>query len=227
MKKVGRILKQALRARGFDLVRHRELPELLAHHHVDIVLDIGANDGGYATELREAGWRGPLVSFEPQPAAFGRLKERFIGDAFWSGHQIGLGSVDETLNMNVHHMDVLSSFLEKIEESESASQIEVEVKRMDGILDNILGHHRRPFVKIDTQGFELQVIKGFGAMTDRVVGWQLEMSVEPLYQNQVKIEEVIALMRSLGFSLWKIIPGLRDPKTLQSFEFDGVFFKST
>lgn len=59
-----------------------------------------------------------------------------------------------------------------------------------------------------------------------MIGWQLEMSVEPLYQNQPKIEDVIALMRGLGFSLWRLLPGLRDPKTLQGFEFDGIFFKS-
>jgi len=226
MKRLGRKLKHALRSRGYDIVRHKELPELLALHRVDIVFDIGANDGGYATELRQSGWSGPLVSFEPQPATFGRLKQRFAGDAQWSGHQIGLGSEDAVMTMNIHEMDVLSSFLQKIETSDPARQVDVEVKRMDGILDGILGSRSRPFVKIDTQGFEMEIIKGFGTRTSGVIGWQLEMSVEPLYQNQPKIEEVIALMRKLGFSLWKILPGLRDPKTLQSFEFDGIFFRS-
>jgi FkbM family methyltransferase len=225
MKQLARKLKNALRSRGYDIVRHKELPELLDLHRVDIVFDIGANDGGYATELRQSGWSGPLVSFEPQPATFSRLKQRFEGDSQWSGHQIGLGSEDAMLTMNIHEMDVLSSFLQKIETSGPARQVDVEVKRMDGILDTILGTRSRPFVKIDTQGFEMEIIKGFGARTGGVIGWQLEMSVEPLYQNQPKIEEVIALMRNLGFSLWKILPGLRDPKTLQSFEFDGVFFR--
>jgi hypothetical protein len=127
--------------------------------------------------------------------------------------------------MNIHEMDVLSSFLHKIETAEPARQVEVEVRRMDGILDGILGPRSRPFVKIDTQGFEMEIINGFGKRTECVIGWQLEMSVEPIYQNQPKIEEVIGLMRTLGFSLWKILPGLRDPRTLQSFEFDGIFFK--
>ena len=92
MKQLARKLKNALRSRGYDIVRHKELPELLDLHRVDIVFDIGANDGGYATELRQSGWSGPLVSFEPQPATFSRLKQRFEGDSQWSGHQIGLGS---------------------------------------------------------------------------------------------------------------------------------------
>lgn len=225
MKRLASKLKHVLRSRGYDIIRHKELPELLELHRVDIVLDIGANDGGYATELRQSGWTGPLVSFEPQPGTFGRLRQRFAGDFQWSGHQVGLGSEDAVLTMNIHEMDVLSSFLQKIETSENAQQVEVEVKRMDGILDGILGIHSRPFVKIDTQGFELEIIKGFGSRATGVIGWQLEMSVEPLYQNQPKMEEVIGLMRSLGFSLWKILPGLRDPLTLQSFEFDGIFFK--
>jgi FkbM family methyltransferase len=226
IKRLAKKLKHVLRSRGYDIVRHKELSELLALHCVDIVLDIGANDGGYATELRQSGWSGPVVSFEPQPATFGRLKQRFAHDAQWSGHQIGLGSENSLLKMNIHEMDVLSSFLQKIETSDNARQVEVEVKRIDGILDGILGTRSRPFVKIDTQGFELEIIKGFGSRAGGVIGWQLEMSVEPLYQDQPKIEEVIGLMRGLGFSLWKILPGLRDPKTLQSFEFDGIFFRN-
>lgn len=140
---------------------------------------------------------------------------------------MGLGSEDSTLPMNAYGMDVLSSFLEKKQNDQQVNKIEVEVNRLDTIFDKIMNGHRRPFLKIDTQGFELEIIRGLGDRVGDVVGWQLELSVEPLYENQPLIEDVIAKMRSLGFSLWQILPGLRDPKTLQSFELDGIFFRST
>lgn len=206
-------------------MRYKPLPALLKLHDIDLVIDVGANSGGFAKEIREAGWAGRIVSIEPQPQTFSKLQESFSSDPHWRGTQIGLGSENSTLTMNVYEMDVLSSFLDKIEDDPVIDRIDVEVKRMDGILDDILSGSERPFVKIDTQGFELQILEGFGSRTNEIFGWQLELSVEPLYEKQPPAEEVIAKMKSLGFSLWKIIPGLRDPHTHRVFEFDGVFFR--
>lgn len=219
-------MKQLLRSRGYDIVRHKELPEWLNHHQVDLVMDIGANDGRYVSEIREAGWHGPIASFEPQPAAYQRLEQTLADDPQWKGYQIGLGSEDATLTMNVHEMDVLSSFLEKHETLENSKTIDLPVKRADMILDEVLAGRKRPFVKMDTQGFEMEIIKGFGDRTKDVIGWQLEMCIQPLYQNQPTIEQVIAMMRDLGFSLWRVLPGFRDSKTLQAFELDGIFFRT-
>lgn len=223
---IGRSVKSMIRSYGYDIVRHKPLSELLDLHNVDVVFDIGANDGGYASELRSSGWNGRVVSFEPQPLAYARLSKRFSHDHMWSGHQLGLGSEDATMAMNIHEMDVLSSFLSKIEDSGSVTTVDVKVKRMDAIIDDILGDYARPFVKIDTQGFEMEILKGFGSRTSEVVGWQLEMSIEPLYENQPKMDNIVAYMRELGFSLWRILPGLRDPGTLRAYELDGIFFRS-
>ena len=84
---------------------------------------------------------------------------------------MGLGSEDSTLTMNAYGMDVLSSFLEKKQNDQQVNKIEVEVKRLDTIFDKIMDGHRRPFVKIDTQGFELEIIRGLGDRVGDVIGW--------------------------------------------------------
>jgi len=225
MKRIIAKSRSFLRKKGYDIVKHKELPEWLALHGIDAVLDIGANDGRYATEIREAGWAGKIVSFEPQPAVFERLAQRMAGDPGWSGQQIGLGSQNTTLTLNAYDMDVLSSFLQKRDNDQEARQIEVPVKRPEDILDEVLGGCKRPFVKIDTQGFEMEIIRGFGSRVRDIVGWQIELSVVPLYEGQPTMDEVISSMRTSGFSLWRILPGLRDPATLQAYEFDGIFFR--
>jgi hypothetical protein len=92
MKRLARTLKHLLKSRGYDIVRHKELPELLELHGADIVLDIGVNDGGYATELRQSGWSGPVVSFEPQPTTFGRLQRRFASDSNGADTRLALAA---------------------------------------------------------------------------------------------------------------------------------------
>lgn len=226
MNPILKAVRKLARTSGHDIVKYKSTLDLLTLHGIDCVIDIGANSGGYATEIREMGWTGPIVSIEPQPKTFVNLANRFSNDTQWKGLNIGMGSADTTLLLNIHEMDVLSSFLEKIELNPVTDRIQVPVKRMDGILDELLAGKTKPFVKIDTQGFELEIIKGFGSRITEVIGWQLELSIQPLYDKQPAMEEVVAQMKALGFSLWKILPGLRDPKTHQAFEFDGIFFKN-
>jgi len=52
------------------------------------------------------------------------------------------------------------------------------------------------------------------------------MSLVPLYQGQPQWEEMLQFMRQKGFTLWKIEPGTRDPKTGRESELDGIFFRS-
>jgi FkbM family methyltransferase len=225
MNSVITALRSFVRKKGYDVVKHKELPVWLAHHKIDVVLDIGANDGRYATEIREAGWDGRIISFEPQPAVFERLKNHMGSDSEWRGYQMGLGSADTTLTMNAYGLDVLSSFLDMKENDQTLERIEVPVKRPDSILDEVLSGYSRPFVKIDTQGFEMEIMRGFGSRLKEVIGWQVELSVKSCYENQPTIEEVISLMRANGFLLWRILPGLRDPATFQAYELDGIFFR--
>ena len=68
------IARRLARAFGYDLIPRRKLKDLdaqlvatLERQAVDAVIDVGANLGQYATRLREAGWRGPVLSIEPIP----------------------------------------------------------------------------------------------------------------------------------------------------------------
>src|SRR5437867_13152458 len=74
-----------LDVRRLDLLasEHTRLALLLAANQVDLVLDIGANTGQWAQELRRAGYAGDMISFEPLVQAHTQLRKNALGDPRW------------------------------------------------------------------------------------------------------------------------------------------------
>jgi len=74
---LNRKLRQYARKLGFDVVKYRPTRHPLARTRflferfgIDLVLDVGANTGQYARQLRHTGYRGRIVSFEPLASAY-------------------------------------------------------------------------------------------------------------------------------------------------------------
>ena len=80
-------------------------------------------------------------------------------------------------------------------------------------------------IKIDTQGFEHEVLKGSQEMLKKAVGLHLELSLAPLYGGQIQFDEMIAELKSLGFHLWSIEPGFADLRSGRLYQADAVFFR--
>ena len=67
---------------------------------VDLVLDVGANRGQYATGLRMSGYQGRIVSFEPIPAAYEDLFCAHGPDDQWAGRQATVGAAAGSAELN-------------------------------------------------------------------------------------------------------------------------------
>src|SRR5262245_53556123 len=102
--------RQTRREAGADLFLHDHLAMIFARYGVDCVLDVGANRGQYGRELRLAGYRGRLVSFEPVEQLSRELRETVAGDATWTVQRVALGRETGTAEINVMQHDVFSSF---------------------------------------------------------------------------------------------------------------------
>jgi hypothetical protein len=99
----------------------------------------------------------------------------------------------------------------------------VSVNRLDDICK--ISPNDRIMLKIDTQGYERQVLEG-GCRTIsacRVV--QSEMSLLQLYEGQMLARELWDLMDALGFELWSLVPDFFHPASFQLLQFDGVFVR--
>lgn len=110
--------------------------------------------------------------------------------------------------------------------SEFFTTEEVEIKTVDTIFPSIYDDNLNYYLKIDTQGFEMEVLKGAEQSLDKITGVQLEMSLNPSYEQVIIFDEIYDFMKKKGFKLYSIENGFYNPKTGQLNEIEGIFFRS-
>jgi len=208
--KLGYALIPRWRLNHYDFALH--LRTLFTAEAIDCVIDVGANTGQYRDFLRlEVGYQGRIVSFEPLATNVVRLRQRAALDSKWSIMPVALGREDGEAPLNVTAVNLLSSLREPdpdiVDDYREWSKVEnrevVQVRRLDGMFDEIVGRlgARRPYLKVDTQGTELDVIEGASGCIDRVRAMQLEVSIVPLYLGAPPYFETISTARRLGFEV--------------------------
>lgn len=229
-------VRQFLRRRGYDLSRwalendpRERRRRLLAASEVDLVLDVGANEGQYAAELRRLGFVGDIVSFEPIPEVCTRLRANRAGDTRWQLHEFALGSADGTAEIQIGAQSATSSLLAPSEylvrQAAGARSVRTErvrVARLDGVFDRAW-EGRKIWLKLDTQGFEQEVLRGAVATLPKVRILQLELSLRPLYVGEPAFLEVAGGLAGQGFDLVGLEPGFVEEATGRLLQSDVLF----
>lgn len=228
---------------GYDLIHvNRNHPTIESHLErlfkaleINLVLDVGGNTGQYGNMLREIGYQGWIVSFEPIPDCYDILKAH--ADNQWKVYNFALGSENKTIEMNITKASAFTSFLEpnayarqiRAKEVPVVTTRQVNVHVLDDMLKEILARidvdRPRIFLKMDTQGYDLEVFKGAVNSLDHVLALQSEISVIPLYDDMPDYIEAITTFREKGFEITGLYPVTRDPDTLFLVELDCVMKK--
>ncbi|TRU14405.1 MAG: FkbM family methyltransferase [Microcystis sp. Msp_OC_L_20101000_S702] len=236
-----KIVKKLARSLGIDLKRYNvqtseaaKMHRLLAYHNIDLVFDVGANIGQYAKLLRELGYSGRIVSFEPLSSAYSQLKAVSEKDPLWEiAPQTAIGNQEGEIIINIagnsqssSALPMLDAHLESAPESAYSGSETVKLSRLDTLAkDYIKSETKSIFLKIDVQGLEKQVLEGATAILPLVKGIKLELSLVPLYEGQVLFKEMIDIIEKLGYELYGIEPGFTAEKTGRMLQMDGIFFK--
>ncbi len=225
------MVKRVAERAGFDVARHRprgaRRAALLREYGVTLVLDVGANAGQYASELRAYGYPHEIVSFEPAPESLARLRRRAAFDPRWSVRAEAASNENATLQLGT-----ADNFSSVLPQSDRLAQLfpdsiptrvaPVKACRLDAAgLDLPAG--RRTLLKLDVQGYELQVLDGATGILDAVAAVETELSVVPLYAGQGLLTDVASRLESAGFHLRSLDPVLRDRTTGEFLQFDGLF----
>jgi FkbM family methyltransferase len=187
---------------------------------VDCVLDVGANEGQYAHMLRRIGYRGWIVSFDPVPENVAILEASARQDPRWLVHGVALGSQEGSAPFHVSRGTDMSSFLTANEyavgaypQIAEAATVSVPVCRLDALFDGLVPDMtgRRVFLKCDTQGYDLEVLRGASGCLPALVGLQVELSLKPLYEGMPDLHEVLAALHAAGFEPVAMVPVGTDP----------------
>ena len=235
-----RLIRRAANRCGVEIHRHRpeaseagRLSAMLAHHHVDLVLDVGANTGQFACKLREAGYAGRVVSFEPLSQAHAMLVSASQRDARWDvAPRIAIGDHEGEIDIHVAGNSVSSSALGMLDKHIAAAPDSayvgterVGLSRLDCLAPAYMGTETNVFLKIDTQGYEDRVLDGATDLVSRIAGLQIEMSLVPLYAGQCLYDDLMRRLSASGFSIWAMWPGLCDPVNGRMLQVDVALFR--
>jgi FkbM family methyltransferase len=202
----------------------------------NVVLDVGANTGQYGDLLFETGFDGTLVSFEAIPSVHERLSEhasKYKRKQWLVAPCAVLGSKRGRIEFNIAAntasssvLPMLNAHLDAAPESKYVDRQTVNVERLDELALEYIPPAGVLLVKVDTQGYELEVLRGATGLLHRVVAIQLELSLTPLYEGAPAFVDMIAYMASSGFDLFSIVPGFRDRRSGRLLQVDGFFVRS-
>jgi FkbM family methyltransferase len=214
--------------RDYAEVRRR----FLNTHGINVIFDIGANSGQFATQMRSCGYQGRIVSFEPLSKAYRLLHQSALQDPSWDAVHCALGSANCKAEINISGnswssslLDILPAHVDSAPESAYVGKEEIEVRTLDSLIDDYRSGGDRLFLKIDTQGFSQEVLNGAQRSLETVEGLQLEMSLVPLYRDEPLIGESIDFLYKKGFSLVAIEPEYYNAQTGQLLQANGLFFR--
>lgn len=227
------VLRTLRQRAGIDVVRARKNPNIIdfiENRRINLVLDVGANTGQFGQALRDRGYAGRIISFEPVKEAFSELESRARGDHLWTTANLALGASSGVMAINVSKDSQFSSFNDLTETARSFDT-NAEVKASESVVVKTLDEAAPPrdpnsniLLKIDTQGYERPVLEGAKETLKRVSGVLLELPIINIYKDNWLFHEAVAYMNDLGFVPAQVHPvnihgRARDSAT----EFDCLF----
>lgn len=192
-----------------------QIRNLLNDQNIDLVIDVGANEGQFAQYIGSF-YTGKIVSFEPVTSVFEKLSAMASACPQWDVFQLALGSSDSSRIINISTKTVFSSILKTNEycaqrfgiESVGSEQEHINIRRLDTMLDEIDPdvRYKNIFLKMDTQGYDIEVFDGLGHRAENVAALQSEISLIPIYEDMPHWTESISTFERNGFAVAAMFP---------------------
>ena len=196
---------------GYEVRRRVDFVDFVKSRNIDLVLDVGANTGQFAQELRKRGYQESIISFEPVSTTYQQLQRAACADPNWQVRHAALGREQSEATINIAENSVYSSLRSQTEvaqrfdrRSATVGTEQVPVTTVDAVLEG--QPQRRVFLKIDTQGFEREILAGTSMSLAFILGILLEVPIVHFYEGTWTLEEVLTKLRSMGFVLAQITP---------------------
>lgn len=196
--------------RAFDKHRFVLMKDKFSAHYLkslrfaaQTVVDVGVNYGTY--DLYSAFPDAKFLLLDPNPVDFSRCIAR-VPNMNYEFKACAAGSSNGKASFTVASVSGHSSLVERAKEfpGSAVEQKEVDVVRLDELLAN--GNYARPYgVKIDTEGFELEVLKGCTGVFPDVEFIIAELCVKRIFPGSYHVSNVVEFLGAHGFELFDIL----------------------
>lgn len=212
-----------------------QLKFLLDALKIDCVLDVGAHVGEFGRYLREIGYAGYIVSLEPVGASFEELHQHTRGDAKWLAYKLAAGSATGSASINLMGDSELNSFRHftplgaRLLNDQFVSTEVVDVVRVDRFVDEHQADFPAThiFLKLDTQGWDIEAARGAIDILHRVQLVQTEVAVQSLYDGVPSLEASLDFFKKAGYAISGFFPVAFDFAALTAVEVDMLFVRAT
>jgi FkbM family methyltransferase len=197
----------------------------------DFIIDIGANNGDWISKVRKTGYKGDALCIEPLKSNYHRLKNRHIPRTKCLNYAIG--KKNGSIRINHASNNGLSSSILELNDYHIKAAPHVKFIGKQSVkmikLSKLLNEHKKKaiYIKIDVQGYELQVLKSIQKSNfQRVHAFEIETNLVSTYKNASLIEDIIKFLRLNGYKPLRIESGLSMPNFGQLLQSDILFIKS-
>lgn len=217
----------------FSETAHALTLKLAALSKATVFLDIGANEGQFATGLLTYLPDARIISFEPSKQAHATAQQQSLRYANWTvAERVAVGASSGTVELNIAGNSVSSSVLPiarlHSDAAPGSQYTETESCRcepLDNLVLKFIGSQDSLFMKIDTQGYEMHVLQGATLTLKRTVAIQTEVSFVELYKGQPMAKDIIDYLEYRNFSIVGFSNGLRHPITHKLLQADIYFIR--
>lgn len=193
------------------------LRQFLRLLEVDCVFDVGASRGQYAFTLRKkVGFEGRIISFEPIPEAASAIRHESERDPLWTVEEIALAGETGIHEFHIMREPTFSSLAIPTHRdvplfkdlNRPVENVLVKTETLTAAfrrLQEQFGFHK-PFLKLDTQGLDVEVLRSGIDVAHHFVGLQSELAIKKIYEGSVDFREALTFYQSLGFELSALVP---------------------
>tara|TARA_B100001093_G_C26717674_1_gene966372 strand:- start:429 stop:1166 length:738 start_codon:yes stop_codon:yes gene_type:complete len=195
-------IKALIRYRLAPTIEHSKIIKSL---EIETFIDIGANKGQFAMMANKIHPNSNIICFEPQKKPFETLQKLFKNFENIKMFQLACGSKNEIAEINVSNENDSSSILDITNNQKTlypstfyVKKEKIEIVKVEEIIN--LTEVKKPiFLKIDTQGYELEILKGIDLSLIKYV--YVECSYIELYKDQPLFHQINKYLKNMGFNL--------------------------
>ena len=196
---------------------------------IKTVIDVGANIGQFAIDVRKLYHDADIYSFEPLPEPYSELLVNTKSFSKFNPYNFALGDYEGTTEMYSNEFSQSSSMLEMADShkqafphTKNACSITVNIQTLDATVSE-LQLDADILLKIDVQGSEKQVLDGAKDTLNKVKIIIIETSYISLYKDQSLFGDIHNYLAELGFRFHGNLGQLLHPTDGSILQGDSIF----